>query len=409
MSVIIQINTTQNVGSHGRIAEQLGVKAISQGVESYFAYGRDMKESTSKSIKIGNAFSFRWHVLMTRLFDTHGLWSKHATRQFIQELNEIKPDLIHLHNIHGYYLNYPILFDYLSSANIPVVWTFHDCWPMMGHCSNPDNEGCERWKTECYDCPLKAKDYPQSFLFDNSKSNYRLKKRYFTSVGNLHIVTVSNWLKSVVDESFLKGIDTRVIYNGIDTELFRPVYSIIKGRLGIEGKFVLLALSNVWWPIKGFNDFIKLAEKLDDSFRIVLIGVGVKERKQLPTNIIGIPRTANQAELVEYYSMADVVMSLSYQETFGLTIVEGMACGTPAIVYDRTATPELVTPDTGIVTHAGDIESVVNAIHEIRQNGKDFYSSACRQRAIKHFNKDDRFQDYINLYNELLNEKSCSR
>lgn len=409
MSTIIQINTTQNVGSHGCIAEQLGLKVIAQGGVSYFAYGRTMHESTSKSIKIGDTFSIRWHVLMTRLFDTHGLWSKRATRQFVRKLEEIKPDLVHLHNIHGYYLNYPILFEYLSKTNIPIVWTFHDCWPMMGHCSNPDNEGCIRWKSGCHHCPLKSKDYPQSFLFDNSRRNYELKKHYFTSVDNLHIVTVSNWLKSVVNESFLNGKDTRVIYNGIDTELFRPTESHLKNCLGLEGKYIILGVSNIWWSIKGFDDFIKLAGKLNDDYRIVLIGVGDKELKQLPSNIIGIPRTSNQAELVEYYSMADVVMSLSYQETFGLTIVEGMACGTPAIVYDRTATPELVTPDTGIVAHAGDIDSVVNAILKIQQKGKTFYSSACRQRAVEHFNKDDRFQDYINLYNELLNEKSCSR
>lgn len=406
MIKIVQINTTLNVGSHGKIAEQIGMKIIESRFDSYIAYGRDMHESHSHSIKIGGSVSIFFHYLMTRLFDAHGLWSRSATRHFVNQLKVLKPDLIHLHNIHGYYLNYPILFKYLSELRIPVVWTLHDCWPMMGHCSNPDNEGCERWMKECYNCPLKHRDYPQSYLFDNSRRNYRLKKEFFTSLDNLHVVVVSNWLKTIVERSFLKRFPIDVIYNGIDVGIFKPTENNLREKLNLQDKFVILGVSNVWNSYKGFNDFISLANSLDNSFCIILIGVNNHQIKLLPPNIIGVPKTDNQLELVKYYSMADVVMSLSYQETFGLTIVEGMACGTPAIVYNRTATPELVTKETGIVAHAGSTDSIMEAIAQIKSKSKKSYSVACRKRAVEHFNKEDRCQDYINLYNRLLNGKS---
>ena len=219
---LLLINSVANIGSTGRIAEQIGQAAMKAGWESYIAYGREAGQSQSHLIKIGSQLDVMWHGVVTRLFDRHGLASKRATKKFVSQIEEIQPDIIHLHNIHGYYLNYEILFEYLSKADIPVVWTFHDCWAMTGHCSHFVKIGCFRWKNKCNDCPL-LQDYPKSF-FDGSERNYSRKRNSF-DIEKLNIVSVSKWLNSVVEESYLSKIDKYIIYNGVDIDLFKPVKS----------------------------------------------------------------------------------------------------------------------------------------------------------------------------------------
>lgn len=397
---LLQINSVANIGSTGRIAEQIGQAAMAAGWESYIAYGREAGQSQSHLIKIGSPFDVMWHGIATRLFDRHGLASKRATRRFISQIKEIQPDIIHLHNIHGYYLNYEVLFEYLSKADIPVVWTLHDCWAMTGHCSHFVKAECLRWKDQCKDCPL-LQDYPKSYS-GGVERNYNRKRKSF-DIDNLHIVSVSKWLNSIVDESYLSKRDKHIIYNGVDIEIFRPNGNI-KKDIGLGDKKILLGVATTWNDSKGLTDYYKLSEILSEEYQIVLIGVTRNQIQKLPKGIIGIERTNNINELVQYYSAADVVMNLSYAETFGLTTVEGFACGTPSIVYDTTASPELITENTGIVGPLGDILAVKDAVEEICRKGKEHYSQFCRERALKHFNKEDKFKEYIELYKKILKQ-----
>lgn len=399
---VLQINSVVNWGSTGRIAEGIGEAAMKRGWESYIAYGRESGKSASRLIDMGSRPGFARHALITRLFDMHGLGSGIATKKLIREIERIQPDIIHLHNIHGYYINYRILFEYLSGSDIPLVWTLHDCWPFTGHCSHFSYAGCDKWRTGCRACPQRG-EYPASFFLDGSVRNYRLKRESFNSVPYITFVAVSEWLQGMAGASFLGGHGHTVIANGVDTSVFRPSNDPgLKSRYGLEDKFVLLGAATSWSRRKGLQDYCSLREKLSGEYAILLVGLDEGQLKSLPEGIKGISRIRNMGEMAELYSMADIVLNLSYEETFGMTTAEGFACGTPGIVYDATASPELLTEDVGVVVEAGNIGQLVNAVKEIEQKGKAHYAKVCRRRAIELYDKNVNFEKYVNLYEELL-------
>ena len=401
MPTLLQISIEANVCSVGRIEQQIGDLALANGWKSYMTYSRGYKPGASQTVKIGNMYDVYWHVLMTRLFDRHGLHSKGATKRLVEQIRKIEPDIIHIHQVHGYFLNIEILFDFLKQYGKPIVWTFHDCWAFTGHCAHFDKVKCDKWKKGCYDCPLKSA-YPSSYC-DRSRKNYTLKKQLFSDIPNLHIVTVSQWLQGLVEQSFFKGYNINTIYNGVDTNIFTPKESVeIASKLEVKGKKVLVAAATTWNEDKGINDYYKLRKVLGDDKLIVLVGLSEEQIRVLPQGIIGIKKTSSQKELAELYSLADVTLNLSYLETFGLTTAEGMACGTPGIVYNKTASPELITPETGMVVDAGNIESLVKAIDTILLRGKPYYSSKCRERALEYYDKDKQYHKYLNLYESLI-------
>ncbi len=401
MKSILQINTVINTGSTGRITEEIGQTAIAAGWQSYIAYGRNERSSQSELIKIGNDWDIKMHGLQTRLFDRHGLASKAATKAFVEQVKRIKPDIVHLHNIHGYYINIKILFECLKEINCSVVWTLHDCWPITGHCTYFTFVGCEKWKTQCYECP-QIKEYPTSWGIDRSKKNFNLKKDIFNSLNNLTLVPVSNWLAGLIEESFLQSYPIKVINKGINTNVFEPKDgSLFRQKLNLQDKFIMVGVATAWGQRKGLNDYIELSRMLDSDFKIVLVGLNTKQIEELPNNILGIERTENVEELVEIYSSADLVMNLSYEETFGLTTVEGFACGTPGIVYNATASPELIDDSTGIIVEPGDLQGLVDAINVVRDNGKQYYSDACINRVHRLYKKEDRYKEYLELYESL--------
>ena len=309
MKTLLQINSVINSGSTGRIAEEIGQTAIAAGWESYIAYGRNVRPSSSKLIKIGTDKDIKLHGLQTRLFDRHGLGSRGATDEFIKQIEVIKPDIIHLHNLHGYYINIEVLFHYLKKVNVPVVWTFHDCWPITGHCSYFTFIGCEKWKTQCYECPQK-RGYPASYFIDRSKKNYNLKKELFNSLSNLTLVPVSQWLSGILKESFLQNYPIKVINNGINTEVFkRSLSSDFRNKYGLKDKFTLLGVASVWDERKGLKDFIELSKLLDSGYQIVLVGLTKKQIEQLPENILGIERTESVDALADIYATSDVFIN----------------------------------------------------------------------------------------------------
>lgn len=399
MPKLFQINITANWGSHGKIAEEIGQLAISRGWESYIAYGRWLNPSESELIHIGSSLDEKCHGLQSRLFDNHGLASIQSTKRFINEIEQIKPDIIHLHNIHGYYLNYPILFECLKRTQVPVVWTLHDCWAFTGHCAYFTFADCSRWKTGCHDCPNK-KNYPASLFLDRSKRNYDLKKKIFNSVGNLTLVPVSEWLRDLLSDSYLKDIPKRCIHNGIDLDVFKES-DMLKGLF--PDKKIVLGVCSVWERRKGMEDFIKLRSSLDGRYLIVLIGLTKKQIESLPEGIIGIERTNNVLELAAYYSRADVFVNPTYEDNFPTTNLEALACGTPVVTYNTGGSPEAIDERTGLVIPTGDEKALADGIIMIcTNNNQKETSMACRLRAEQLFNKNDRYQEYMYLYESLL-------
>lgn len=405
MKKILIINVNANSGSTGRIAEEIGQKAVENGYECYFAYGRINNNSNLKTIHIGSSWDVKIHGVQSLLFDKHAFASKNATRKFIDEIIKIKPDLIHIHNIHGYYLNIEILFDYLAKIKIPIICTLHDCWNFTGHCAHFENINCIKWKTQCYNCP-KKKLYPKSLFIDCSKENYIKKKCLFNKLNNLTIITPSQWLANLVKESFLSSFPLHIIYNGINTNIFKPkAISLLKEKYKIDSDDkIILGVAGTWTKNKGFFDFIKLSSFISNNIRIVLIGVNNKQIRILPHNIVGIKRTENVEELSALYSMADVFVNPTYLDNFPTTNIEALACGTPVITYNTGGSPEAIDENTGIVVEKGNLDDLKKAIDNILVNGKIYYSEKCRLRAMNLFNKDERYMEYIKIYNTLINE-----
>ena len=404
MPRLYQINITANWGSHGRIAEEIGQLVMQNGWESYIAYGRWANLSKSHLIKIGSMWDERWHGVQSRLLDNHGLASKKATKQLINSIKEIKPDIIHLHNIHGYYLNYPLLFEFLSHTEIPVVWTLHDCWTMTGHCSHFMISGCEKWKTECYDC-CELKEYPTAWWRDNSRNNYKQKKYWFNLIPDMTIVPVCEWLSGVVSESFLKGNNKQRIYNGIDISIFRP-QTENNVRDVRNKKYHVIAVASKWTDRKGLSDILKIREVLCDDYQITIVGLTEKQCKKLSYNINCIVRTNSVKELAELYSTADVFINPTYEDNFPTTNIEALACGTPVVTYRTGGSPEAIDEQTGLVVEVGDIYGLVDGIKKVCQSDhKEETRRLCRERAVNYFNKNDRYLEYIDLYNSLLKRK----
>ena len=398
MPKLLQINVTANWGSTGKIVEQIARLAMRSRWESYIVYGRYSNPSKSRLFKINSKLEVYEHYVENCLFDNEGLASRKATRKLVKWIKRIEPTIVHLHNLHDHYLNYPILFDGLKELGCPVVWTQHDCWAFTGGCTYNSIIECNQWKTECIRCPKR-----RGILLDRTNYQYNSKKQNIQKIKNITLVPVSEWLAGELRQSFLRNCRIETILNGVDINVFKPTKAdIVRTKLGIGNYQFLLGVASVWESRKGLQDYIKLASLLEDNIKIVLVGLTEKQSRNLPVNIVPVPRTHNIQELVELYSEAEIVLNLSYEETFGLTTVEGFACGTPCIVYNCTASPELIIPETGRVVEKGDIKGVYFAIKEILVKGKKNMVAECRARAVEKYNKDKCFELYINLYNELI-------
>ena len=400
MPTLLLINVALNCGSTGKIVEGIGRLAISKGWEVYVVHGaRYVNISGLKNYQVTNKAGEILHYIESALFDAQGRGSRLETKRLLRVIDEIKPDVVHIHNIHGCFLNYPILFQYLREKNIPVIWTLHDCWAITGHCVHFMRTNCEQWKTQCVKCPQKH-DFPSSYLLDRCKSNYTLKRQLFTALEKMRITTVSSWLKGVVEQSYLKKYPVDVVPNGVDTSKFVYTEGDIRKRFEVGDKKLVLAVASGFEERKGIYDFVNLCNMLPKDYKLLLVGTSDNDKKVLPDNVIAVTRANGLTELAAFYSAADVLLSLSYEETFGLTIIEAMSCGTPAIVYDNTAQPELITSETGLVVANGDVEGVKKAIEEVCAKGKDYYSEACREHALE-YDERKSYQKYLDLYVQM--------
>ncbi len=401
MPTLLLINVALNIGSTGKIVEGIGSLVMSKGWNVIVAHGaRYVNKSELNNYQVSSRASEILHFIKSSLFDAQGRGSRCDTKRFLKVIDDIKPDIVHIHNIHGCFLNFPIFFKYLLDRDIPVVLTMHDCWAMTGHCVHFMRTNCEQWKTHCKKCPQKF-DFPTSYLLDRCKSNFKLKKSVFTAMKKMRITTVSTWLKGVAEQFYLKKFPMDVVPNGVDTNTFVNVDDCSLKRYGLQDKKLVLAVASGFNERKGINDFVALSKVLSTDFQLVLVGANNRDKKLLPDNVIAIPRVNSTSELSLFYSAAKVLLSLSYEETFGLTILEAMSCGTPAIVYDNTAQPELVTKDTGVVVKSGDIEGVKRAIEDVCSKDKSYYSSACRKHALEYDDKKS-YKKYFDLYVQML-------
>lgn len=407
---LVQINPViRRSTSTGRIMEEIGDLMMANGWECYAAYskGRDgFLPTRMQPLPVGNVVSTVLHGLSTRFFDRHGLASYVSTKAFVRRLEELKPDIVHIHNIHGYFLNYNVLFDYLSKSGVKVVWTVHDCWLYTGHCYHYAYAGCYKWKTGCGHCPQRLR-FPKSLMFDRSARNFIDKKRAFTSMksGNMVIVPVSEWMRNEMKESYLSDYRFKVIRNGIDTDTFspRPV-ELVKKKYGLdESSTIILGLASIWLKEKGVDDFIKMAGMLRPDEKIVMVGVDDKLRRQLPPEITAIHRTDNVSELAALYSAATVFVNPTWQDNYPTVNMEAQACGTPVVTYRTGGSPESLTEATGRVVEQGDVRGLLDGVRDFASMPAEAVSQACRSHAETHFKKQDRYAEYINLYHEILN------
>ena len=363
---LLEINVVCGVKSTGRIATEIAKEYEQKGYEVKIAYGRDTVpyEYKKYAVKIGSKASVYYHALVSRIFDNAGFASKRATKKFLKWADEYNPDVLWLHNLHGYYINIEMLFDWIKSRpEMEVKWTLHDCWAFTGHCTHFIMAGCDKWQEECFNCPKKG-DYPKSVFLDKSKENYQKKKVLFTGINNLTIYTPSEWLKEKVERSFLKDYNVEVLPNTVDKNLFKPTESDVRKRYGIsEDKKLIISVATAWTLSKGLDDLIKLSEMLDgDKYVVMAVGLSERQISELPRSIMGVGIVyAN--ELVRIYSAADLLVSTSKEETFGLTVLEASSCGTKAIVYKGTACEEVALACGGKAVDMN-VEALYEAIIE---------------------------------------------
>lgn len=406
MKKLLQINpVVKENTSTGKIMRELGNLVQAAGWESYIAYSRardGVPSHSSQLVPVGNKLDLVFHWLITRLFDAHGLGSRRATKQLIRRIQVIDPDIVHIHNVHGYFLNYPLLCHYLADRGKPVIWTTHDCWLYTGHCYYYSAIGCNRWMTGCHHCPQK-KAFPASYGYDRSKRNWQQKQKAFSSISSLTLIAVSNWIRGELSQSFLKDVPCRVIHNGIDLETFCPRSDDgLQSRYGIIQPVFYLAVASIWLAEKGMADLISLASLLQPDEQLVLVGrMTPQQRAALPNIIVMIERTTDAIALASLYAEATAFVNPTWQDNYPTVNLEAIACGTPVVTYRTGGSIEAVTPQTGFIVDKGDVAAMIRCLHQIREKGKSFWQNSCREHALIHFDKQARFHEYLQFYEDL--------
>lgn len=364
---ILMINSVCGYGSTGKIVADLAHEIEKKGDECWIAYGRGDAPSDLHTYRIGDDLGVYMHGVLSRITDKHGFYSKYATKMFIRWMKQYNPDVIHLHNLHGYYINIELLFQALKELDKPVIWTLHDCWAFTGHCAHFDFCGCNKWKTQCERC-VQKREYPTSFVMDNSRENYIRKKNVIGQIDKLEVVTPSDWLKRLVKQSFLKRYPVQVVKNGIDLNVFHPVRDMnIKQRYGLQDKKIILGVASTWSQRKGIQDFEKLADMIDDTYHIVLIGtINVKETISKP-NVTLIDRTENREQLAAWYTEADIFFNPTYEDNYPTVNLEAQGCGTPVITYNTGGSPEGIIAGGGSVIEQADLDAFVEKLKQIEE------------------------------------------
>lgn len=388
---VAQINVVCEFGSTGRIVADLSHTMSGQGIENIIVYGL-YQSSLPNAHYIGNRVEFALHNQKSRLLDACGFGSAHATRQLIQLLEDFQPDVVHLHNIHGYYVHVELLFRYLKKAGCPVVWTLHDCWPFTGHCAHFDHVGCSRWQTGCGSCP-SIREYPESLGLDRSQRNWQRKRQAFTGLDKCVLVSPSHWLAQLAQASFLQEYPVRVIPNGISLETFAPTPGDWKEKMGTEGKKVVLASVKNLHDSKGGQYLVPLARQLGPEYQIWVLGLNEPAPELHP-----LPYLQNAQQLAQVYTAADVFVNPTLEDNFPTVNLEALACGTPVVTFQTGGSPESIGPGCGAVVPQGDGKALAQAVaHWAAQDCK----KACVAQA-QQYERTAQYEKYVQLYRELL-------
>lgn len=398
---VLMINSVCGFGSTGSICVDIATILEKQGHECYIAYGQG-STTYEKTFKIGTALENHLHNLGSRITGKQGYFTKKGTHKLIEFIKKYDPDVVHLHNLHGNYLNLELLFTYMAEMDKPVVWTLHDCWAFTGKCAHYTDVACYKWQTHCNNCPQVEK-YPPSLFFDQSEAMFTDKKKWFNSIKNLTIIPVSNWLADEVKKSFLKDHVINPIYNWVNHEVFLPTDEDVRERYGIaKNKFIILGVS-AGWNISSnkLKDFISLSTLISDDMQIVLVGKA-DNQNDIPSSIIHIPYVHGANELAKIYACADVYLHLSTEDTFGKVIAEALSCGTPVIVYNATACPEIVGEGCGYIVERGDVKKINESLNIIKEKGKSMYSEKCRKHVVENFDFQRNINTTIAIYKQSI-------
>jgi len=396
---ILLVNSVYGFGSTGRICKDIAMQARSQGHQSAVLYGRG--GAVDKEFCVTSMFGFFWHILQTRLADRHGLASHFATRKALARIRSYKPDLVHLHNLHGYWLHVPNFLAGLARLGVPVVITLHDCWTFTGHCAHFEYVSCDRWLENCGCCP-QLSEYPASFVADRSIRNLKDKRTAFALLSNLTIVTPSQWLAGKVERSHLGQRECLVINNGIDLQIFRPEGTrVISGAWPETASFRLLAAASIWNHRKGGADLLALMDCLSPDFFLVVIGRQPKKTIPHP-RIRYLERVEDIHEMASLYRTADIFINTTLEDTFPTTNLEALACGTPVITYRTGGSPEAIDKNTGIVVEKHDTIAMAVAVQTIKDQGKSYYSANCVQRAQGLYDRLAAQAAYFDLYEKVI-------
>ncbi len=398
---ILQINAIYNLGSTGKTCFDFQTY-VQQNTEhtckTAFCYGGNAENG----YVIGNRIDRKVHGFLSRLTGKQAWFSYFSTFGLIKYMKEYKPDVVQLRNLHGNYINFPMLMKYIAKNDIATVITLHDCWVFTGKCCHYTSDRCYKWQTGCYDCPRLKKDNKSWFL-DRTKELWRAKRKLFGSIPRLAVQGVSKW---TVEEAKKSPIMENAkiftyIYNGIDSNKFKPTESNLREKYNLVDKKILLGVASGWQKSKGLPDVIEMSEILPDDCVIVLVG---HPNEPIPTSekIINIPATENIDELVQWYSAADVFINMSKEETFGKVSAEALMCGTPVVCYNTTANPELVGENCGYICETENVVDFKNLVLKVIENGKDVYTESCIKFAHENFSTEKNFEAYIKLYEKLF-------
>lgn len=395
---VLMINSVCGIRSTGRICTDLAQALESQGHTVKIAYGREQvpEQYQKYAVRIGTDRDVKLAGAEARLLDNAGFSNKKATEKFIEWVKQYDPDVIHLHNLHGYYINVEVLFKYLKTCGKRIIWTLHDCWAFTGHSAYCDAIKCTRWEKECHNCP-QTQEYPKSYI-DQSKRNWKRKKGLFTNVPNMTIVAPSHWLAGLVKKSFLREYPVEVVHNGIDTTKFYPLKNDFREIYHLEDKYILLGVATSWDKMKGLDDFVKLTNLLDDSYKIVLVGLTDEQIGKLPRKILGIKRTNSVKELAYIYSAADLFLNLTYCDTYPTVNLESIKCGTPVLTYDTGGSTETVEEYGGYIVPQGDLKGLAGKIKEIKNEFPGKQESNIRPENIDEIDYHTAVKNYLKVY-----------
>lgn len=398
--VILMVNATYGLGSTGRNCQEILEELDRLGEEGHIAFSTG--NMPSKGYRIGSALGKKIHAFLSRALGLQAYFSVWGTRGLLRYMEKIKPDVVHINNLHANYINLKMFLGYIQKNRIPILINLHDCWLYTGKCCHYTEIGCEKWKTGCYECP-KLKEENNSWFFDRTSKMWRDKNRLFGGLENAYVVGVSDWITRQAKESILKSVkEITRIYNWVDFDSIPDMnQKECKEMNGYGGQFIVLGVATTWDDSKGLGRFRELADRLGEGCRIILVG-GHNVKKSNHSKIVIKSSIENRRELMCYYIMADVFITMSYEESFGKVSSEALACGTPVICFDSTANAEVVGEGCGYVIRKGDIEGMVEAVNDVRKKGKCYYSQRCKEYAKSNFSRRDNVKRYIDLYKRMI-------